>query len=170
MTVPDGRCGALALSWSGGKDSALALHELCGAVQLALVTTITADYERISMHGVRRELLAVRPTRSGWRWSRSRSRWRAPTTYMRQRFGAALGTGAREVGTVAFGDIFLEDLRAYREDKLGSAGRSGLFPLWKRDTTELAHEFIDAGFEAIVAASTRASSIPRSPAARSTVS
>ena len=142
-----------ALSWSGGKDSALTLWTLRrqGIEPEALITTVTEDYERISMHGVRRELLARQAVALG-----------IPLVEvgippgcvnevyearMAQAFASAPLAG---VGAVAFGDLFLEDVRAYREERLAAAGKRGLFPLWARDTGELWREFIAAGFEAIV--------------------
>ena len=142
---------AFALSWSGGKDSALALWAL-RREQLepeALITTITDAYDRVSMHGVRRELLArqaealglplvevVIPPACGIEIYEAR---------MAEAFAAAPLSG---IEAVAFGDLFLEDVRAYREERLAAAGKRGLFPLWGRDTAGLAREFIDAGFEA----------------------
>jgi uncharacterized protein (TIGR00290 family) len=140
-----------ALSWSGGKDSAFVLWTL-RRQQLepeALITTVTESYERVSMHGVRRELLA-----------RQAEALRVPLVEvvippscvnevydarMAQAFAAAPLFG---VEAVAFGDVFLEDVRAYREGRLAAAGKRGLFPLWGHDTTALAREFLDAGFEA----------------------
>jgi uncharacterized protein (TIGR00290 family) len=142
---------ACALSWSGGKDSALALWTL-RRQQLeprALITTITEGYERVSMHGVRRQLLARQAEAVG-----------VPLVdvvippacvnevyeaRMAEAFAAAPLSG---IEAVAFGDLFLEDVRAYREERLAAAGKRGLFPLWTRNTTVLAREFVDAGFEA----------------------
>ena len=143
--------GAFALSWSGGKDSALALWTLrqAGREPAALVTTVTERYDRISMHGVRRTLLAFQA-----------EKLRVPLvdvsippgcsndvyeSRIQKAFEAAPLAG---IETVAYGDLFLQDIRAYREEQLAAAGRHGLFPLWGRDTTELAGDFIDAGFEA----------------------
>jgi uncharacterized protein (TIGR00290 family) len=142
---------AFALSWSGGKDSALVLWTLCRRLlePEALITTVTESYERISMHGVRRELLARQAAALG-----------IPLVEvlippdcvneiyearMAEAFAAASLSG---VEMVAFGDLFLEDVRAYREQRLEAAGKRGLFPLWRRDTAALAREFIEAGFEA----------------------
>ena len=145
--------GGLALSWSGGKDSALALWMLRREKlePRALITTSSKTFDRISHHGVRRSLLARQAEQLGIELVEvllpspcSREE------YERQFERAFSETVLAEIQTVAFGDIFLEDLRAYRERKLESAGRSGLFPLWKRDTGGLAREFIDAGFEAIL--------------------
>jgi uncharacterized protein (TIGR00290 family) len=140
-----------ALSWSGGKDSALALWTLRRGQREpeALVTTVTEGYERISMHGVRRELLARQAKALG-----------IPLVEvvippacvneiyearMAEAFAAAPLSG---VEAVAFGDLFLEDVRAYREGRLAAGGKRGLFPLWGPDTTALAEEFLDACFEA----------------------
>jgi uncharacterized protein (TIGR00290 family) len=140
-----------ALSWSGGKDSALALWTLRRQLLApeALITTVTESYERISMHGVRRELLA-----------RQAEALRVPLVevlippscvneiYDARMAEAFAGAPLCEVEAVAFGDLFLEDVRAYREGRLAAAGKRGLFPLWGHDTAALAREFLDAGFEA----------------------
>jgi uncharacterized protein (TIGR00290 family) len=144
----------LALSWSGGKDSALALWMLRreNLEPRALITTSSETFDRVSHHGVRRSLLARQADEIGIELVEVMIP--SPCTmeeYERLFERAFVETILCEIETVAFGDIFLEDLRAYREQKLESAGRTGLFPLWKRDTTELAREFIGAGFEAILA-------------------
>jgi uncharacterized protein (TIGR00290 family) len=140
-----------ALSWSGGKDSALALWTLRRRLHepKALITTVTESYERISMHGVRRELLARQAEELGIPLvevvipaSCVNDVYEAR---MAEAFAAAPLAG---VEAVAFGDLFLEDVRAYREERLAAAGRCGLFPLWGKDTAALAREFTDAGFEA----------------------
>jgi uncharacterized protein (TIGR00290 family) len=145
--------GALALSWSGGKDSALALWTLRreGLEPEALLTTVTEGFDRISMHGVRRALLALQSEALGIPLVEIRippacanDVYEARTA---QAFAAAPLAG---VAAVAFGDLFLEDVRAYREAQLAAAGKSALFPLWARDTGELAREFVAAGFEATI--------------------
>ena len=142
-----------ALSWSGGKDSALALWTLRrdGVEPAALLTTVTESYDRISMHGVRRE--PARPA-GGER--------RVPLVevaippacsnevYEQRLERAFAGPGLRGIEAVAFGDLFLEDIRAYREERLAAGPAARVFPLWGLDTTELAREFIDVGFEAIL--------------------
>ena len=142
-----------ALSWSGGKDSALTLWTLRnqGIEPRALITTVTDEYDRISMHGVRRELL--------WRQARATAiplvEIRIPPacvnevyeTRMAQAFALPLLSGVQEV---AFGDLFLEDVRAYRETRLAANDMRGLFPLWGRDTSVLARDFITAGFQAYI--------------------
>lgn len=146
--------GGLALSWSGGKDSALVLWMLRREKlePRVLITTSSETFDRISHHGVRRSLLARQAEELGIELVEVLLP--SPCSmeeYERQFERAFSETVLADIQTVAFGDISLEDLRAYRERKLESAGRSGLFPLWKRDTSELAREFIDAGFEAILA-------------------
>jgi uncharacterized protein (TIGR00290 family) len=142
---------SFAISWSGGKDSALVLWTLRRSLlePEALITTVTESYERISMHGVRRQLLARQAEALG-----------IPLVEvlippccvnemydkrMAEAFAAAPLSG---IEAVAFGDLFLEDVRAYREGRLAAADKRGLFPLWGQDTTALAREFLDAGFEA----------------------
>ena len=140
-----------ALSWSGGKDSALVLWTLRRRLlePEALITTVTETYERISMHGVRRELLARQAEALGIPLVEvlipSSCVNEIYEARMAEAFAAAPLSG---VEAVAFGDLFLEDVRAYREGRLAAAGKRGLFPLWGHDTADLAHEFLDAGFEA----------------------
>ena len=144
----------LALSWSGGKDSALALHELqqrSGPVPRALITTVTADYARISMHGVRRELLTRQAQAAGLALVEVEIPAACSNDVYEQRMGLALAEAPlAEAQTIAFGDLFLADIRAYREERLSRVGKQAVFPLWGRDTTALAREFVDAGFEAIL--------------------
>jgi uncharacterized protein (TIGR00290 family) len=145
--------GGLALSWSGGKDSALALlalrrdrREPC-----ALLTTSAEAFDRVSHHGVRRTLLGRQAAAVGIELVEVLLPVPCSMEDYERLFERAFAeTVLAEIDTVAFGDIFLEDVRAYRERKLEAAGRSALFPLWQRDTGELAREFVDAGFEAIV--------------------
>jgi len=141
-------------AWSGGKDSAMALHEIRKNPDIevvALLTTVTRDYDRISMHGVRRELLRKQAESIGLPLEEvfispksSNEEYEAAMRETLERYKA---TG---VEAVAFGDLFLEDLRKYREDKLAEVGMTGVFPLWMRDTSELAREFIFLGFKAVV--------------------
>lgn len=142
------------LAWSGGKDSALALDALRadGSVRVeALVTTVTADYERISMHGVRRTLLAAQAESVGLPLIEARIPVGASNDSYEAAFAAALApVHARGITRVAYGDLFLADVRAYRERQLGELGMRGLFPLWLRDTAALAREFIARGFEAVL--------------------
>jgi uncharacterized protein (TIGR00290 family) len=142
----------LALSWSGGKDSALALwvlREELGTEPVALLTTITEDFDRVSMHAVRSELLRTQARATGIELVEIPIPAGCVNATYEERMEDALKSPPLEQApTIAFGDLFLEDVRAYREARLAGAGRSALFPLWRRDTTALAREFIDAGFEA----------------------
>jgi uncharacterized protein (TIGR00290 family) len=139
--------------WSGGKDSAMALHALreqgdCRAT--ALLTTITEEYDRISMHGVRRVLLERQAQSIGLPLHAVPIPPQCINAIYEQRMKEALAAHfARGVRRVVFGDIFLEDLRVYREKNLALAGMQAVFPIWKRDTRELAREFVRLGFRAI---------------------
>jgi uncharacterized protein (TIGR00290 family) len=147
------RHGPFALSWSGGKDSALALWTMSNERQTprALITTVTDSYQRISMHGVRRELLALQASALGIPLVEVLIPPGCSDAVYEARMAEAFGAAPlSDLEVVAFGDLFLEDVRAYREERLAAAGRSGLFPLWARDTRELAHEFISAGFKATI--------------------
>src|SRR5271169_4776169 len=142
-------------SWSGGKDSAMALHALRRDPEFEIVellTTVTEGYERISMHGVRNELLRQQAESIGLQVEEVRIPPECPNSVYEGRMAdAVLRFRARGVLHVAFGDIFLEDLRAYREEKLSRANMTALFPLWKIDTGVLAARFIRERFRAIVA-------------------
>ena len=144
--------GALALSWSGGKDSALALwalREELGIEPMALLTTFTEDYDRVSMHAVRKELLRAQAQATGIELVEIGIPAACVNLVYEERMAQAFGRPPLDrAGTIAFADLFLEDVRAYREERLAAAGRVGHFPLWGRDTTTLAREFITAGFEA----------------------
>jgi uncharacterized protein (TIGR00290 family) len=144
---------SLALAWSGGKDSALALHALRadGREPSALLTTVTEGVERISVHGVRRELLHAQAAALGIELVEVRIPLPCPNAVYEARMEQALAAPPLDAVTeVAFGDLFLEDIRAYREARLAPSGRRALFPLWGRDTRELAHEFVRS-FRAVVA-------------------
>jgi uncharacterized protein (TIGR00290 family) len=141
------------VSWSGGKDSAIALYEILKNRNYqicALLTTVTEDYDRISMHGVRRILLERQVSSLGFPLEKVLISKNASNEEYESNLGQVL-TKYREAGitSVVFGDIFLEDLRKYREDKLATLEMQGIFPLWKRDTQELAHSLTALGFKAI---------------------
>ena len=142
------------MSWSGGKDSALALGELrkgSGPAPRALITTVTADYGRISMHGVRRELLSRQARAAGLPLVEVEIPAACSNDVYEQPMGQALAEAPlAEAQTIAFGDLFLADIRAYREERLSRVGKEAIFPLWGRDTSALAREFIAAGFEAVL--------------------
>jgi uncharacterized protein (TIGR00290 family) len=139
--------------WSGGKDSAMALHLLLQRSDthvVALLTTITEGYERISMHGVRRELLHRQVQSIGLPLHEVRIPPQCVNPIYEARMEEALRVHLKNgVQTVAFGDIFLEDLRAYREKNLARMGMTALFPIWKRDTRELIRSFHANRFRAI---------------------
>ena len=145
---------SLALAWSGGKDSALALRALRadGVEPAALLTTVTEGVERISIHGVRRELLLRQAAATGIPLVEVRIPLPCPNEVYEARMAQALAAPPLDrVTQVAFGDLYLEDVRAYRETRLAPSGRTALFPLWGRDTTELARTFLDGDFRAIIA-------------------
>jgi uncharacterized protein (TIGR00290 family) len=139
--------------WSGGKDSAMALRVLRqhnGLRVAALLTTVTEGYERISMHGVRRELLLRQARAIGLPLQEVRIPPQCVNPIYEARMrDAMLAQKAAGVRCVAFGDIFLQDLREYRERNLALVEMSAIFPIWKCDTRELAQEFCALGFRAI---------------------
>jgi uncharacterized protein (TIGR00290 family) len=141
-------------TWSGGKDSAMALYELqkTGNYEIsALLTTVTEDYDRISMHGVRQILLEQQAVSLGYTLepvfiskSASNEEYEAKMQEVLEKYLKA------SISTAVFGDIFLEDVRKYRERNLSKIGMKALFPIWKRNTTELAHTFVNLGFKAVI--------------------
>ena len=139
-------------SWSGGKDSAMCLHQVLtnGGYEVAgLLTTLNSIYRRVSMHGVREELLDAQAASIGLPLTKV---WVTEgTNEDYERCMAEVLSEARTNGidTVVFGDIFLEDLRAYREQKLADVGMKAVFPLWKQDTKTLSTFFVKQGFRAI---------------------
>jgi len=138
--------------WSGGKDSALALETLLrdGVPVSGLLTTVTESYERIAMHGVRRSLLHRQAEAVGLPLYEVRIPAGCGNSLYEARMEEALRAQlALGVRRVAFGDIFLADLREYRERNLARAGMEALFPLWRRDTGALAKEFCRRGFRAV---------------------
>jgi len=141
--------------WSGGKDSAMALYTLLQEKHfrvVALLTTLTEGYDRIAMHGVRRELLERQARSIGLPLHEVRIPPQSVNPVYEVRMEEALHLFYNQgVRTVAFGDIFLEDLRAYREKNLARVGMTALFPLWKRDTRELVQFFHDQHFRAVAA-------------------
>jgi uncharacterized protein (TIGR00290 family) len=149
MAVP------VVFSWSGGKDSAMALHVLLRDPQfevVSLLTTVTEGYERISMHGVRNELLRWQAASIGLPVEEVRIPPQCVNPVYEARMAeAVLRFRDRGVLHFGFGDIFLEDLRAYREQKLMHANMTALFPIWKIDTRELAARFLSDGFRGIAA-------------------
>jgi uncharacterized protein (TIGR00290 family) len=141
--------------WSGGKDSALALHTLLQQKQfevVALLTTVTDGYHRIAMHGVRRELLRQQAEALRLPLHEVCIPPQCVNPVYEARMEEALRLFYKlNVRKVAFGDIFLEDLRVYREKNLARVGMTALFPIWKRDTHELIRYFHEQRFRAITA-------------------
>jgi uncharacterized protein (TIGR00290 family) len=146
----------VALGWSGGKDSSLALAALQAQPNLqvvALVTTITQDYDRISMHGIRRSILEAQVAQLGIPLIEASIPADCSNQAYEDSFAAALETARQrhpDLHHLAFGDLFLADVRAYREQLLDRLGWEPLFPLWGQNTARLARRFIDAGFRAIL--------------------
>ena len=141
-------------SWSGGKDSAMALYELLKDNTyevVSLLTVVTKNYGRISMHGVREEMLELQAASLGLNLEKvfisKDSGNKEYELCMRETLMRYKKIG---VEAVAFGDIFLEDIKKYREERLQQAGMKGVFPVWKRDSRELANTFIELGFKAII--------------------
>jgi uncharacterized protein (TIGR00290 family) len=139
--------------WSGGKDSAMALHALRQQRDFrvaALLTTVTEGYERVSMHGVRRALLLRQAQSIGLPLQEVRIPPQCVNPIYEARVREALLLQKENgVCCVAFGDIFLQDLREYRERNLAQVEMKAIFPIWKRDTGELAQEFCATGFRSV---------------------
>lgn len=145
---------SVVLSWSGGKDSALALWTMrSGGVEpAALLTTINEDYGRVSIHGVRRELLHAQAAAVGLPLVEVGIPTACPNELYEERMAAALESPPlAEAETFAFADLFLADIRAYREERLARVGREAIFPLWGRETGTLGRRFVAAGFGATLA-------------------
>jgi uncharacterized protein (TIGR00290 family) len=144
------------LAWSGGKDSSLALQALRGdsAVEpVALLTTVTREYERISMHGVRRALLVAQAKSLGMPLVEAVIPAKATNEIYEHAMYAALAEIRARfplVRQIAFGDLFLTDVRAYRERQMRETGFDPLFPLWGHDTRALAQRFIAERFDAAI--------------------
>ncbi len=140
--------------WSGGKDSAMALHEIQrsrGYEIVSLLTTITEDYDRVSMHGVPRILIEQQAQSLGLPVEKVF----IPKSCSNEEYESRMWevhTRFKQVGvsSVVFGDILLEDVRKHREENLARVGMKGIFPIWGRDTAELTRTFICLGFQAIV--------------------
>ena len=139
------------ISWSTGKDSAYALHEARrqGIDVVGMLTTVTSAFGRVSMHGVRETLLDRQVEAVGLPCLKIAIPTPCSTEIYEQEMGLAMAQlRADGVTAVVFGDLFLADLRADREAKLAAIGMTGIFPLWLRDTSQLAHEMIASGVRA----------------------
>ncbi len=142
------------MSFSGGKDSVYALYKLrespAYAIQ-SLIATISRDFDRVSMHGVRRELIQRQAAAIGLPLELVDLSSSPDNKEYVQRTGAAFSAWkARGITDVVFGDLFLADLRRWREEQLASIGMRGVFPIWGLDTARMARDFIAAGFKAVL--------------------
>ncbi|TGE10653.1 diphthine--ammonia ligase [Hymenobacter fodinae] len=142
------------MNWSGGKDSALALYHALRNPQLhvkALLTSVNTHYQRVSMHGVRLELLEAQAQRIGLPLTQLRLPEMPDMAEYEAQMRATLAP-LQEQGIThsVFGDIYLEDLRQYREQQLARVGMQAVFPLWQRPNAELLREYLALGFRAVV--------------------
>lgn len=140
------------IAWSSGKDSAWALHEVRRGGDFDVVgalTTVTDAFDRVSMHGVREELLRIQLAAAGLEPVIMRIPCPCPNDIYEREMAAVLTDAkARGVTNIIFGDLFLEDVRAYREKQLAGSGITPKFPLWLKPTAALAREMVDSGVEA----------------------
>ncbi len=140
------------VSWSSGKDAAWALYKAreTGEFEIAgILTTVTGTFSRVSMHGVREELLDLQAEALGLPCHKVSIPWPCPNgTYEARMEEAVSALTAQGVSHMIFGDLFLEDVRAYREEKLKGTGLTPVFPLWGAETAALAREMIEGGLEA----------------------
>ncbi len=143
------------LSWSGGKDSMMTLHKLVSESQApsSLLTTFSGEFRRITMHGVREALLDMQAEALTVPVDKlflpAEADMKTYNQAMHQAYEDAAGKG---IDTIAFGDIFLEDLRNYRERQTEKAGLRSIFPLWGEDTRLLMENFIHLGYKTVVVA------------------
>ena len=140
------------IAWSSGKDSAWALLEARRAGDYEIVgglTTVTETFGRVSMHGVRKELLRAQLDAAGLSAIVVHIPFPCPNEIYEQRMASAMADAKQSgITHIIFGDLFLEDVRAYRERQLAGTGITPVFPLWGRSTGALARDMIDAGVEA----------------------
>jgi uncharacterized protein (TIGR00290 family) len=143
------------IAWSSGKDSAWALHEVRRAGEFDIVgalTTVTDTFRRVSMHGVREELLRAQLDAAGLPAIVVRIPYPCPNEIYEQKMAAAMvDAKANGVTHIIFGDLYLEDVRAYREKNLAGTGIMPVFPLWQKPTGALARAMIEGGVEAHLA-------------------
>jgi len=143
------------IAWSSGKDSAWALYEARRTGDCEIIgalTTVTETFGRVSMHGVREQLLSAQLVAAGLAPTIVPIPFPCPNEVYEARMAAALADAkAHGVTQVIFGDLFLEDVRRYREEKLAGTGIAPVFPLWQRPTDALARAMIDAGVETYLA-------------------
>jgi uncharacterized protein (TIGR00290 family) len=146
-------------NWSGGKDSTLALHRVLEEKKLAvnyLLTTLSDAYNRVSMHGVREELLVAQAESIGIPLYQVRLAESPQMDEYEKTMELHLNKLKLEgITTSVFGDIFLEDLKIYREKKLSEIGMEAVFPLWKKDTRAILKEFLALGYKTVVVCAQR---------------
>jgi uncharacterized protein (TIGR00290 family) len=140
------------LAWSSGKDSAWALHTVRQAGEfevVALLTTVNSTHQRVAMHAVRESLLEMQASAAGLPLVKVPIPSPCPNEIYERVMGAAMARARAEgVWHVIFGDLFLEDIRAYREKHLADCGMTPVFPIWRRDTRRLAEEMLAGGLSA----------------------
>jgi uncharacterized protein (TIGR00290 family) len=143
------------ISWSSGKDSAFALHEVRRAGEFEVVgalTTVTETFERVSIHGVRQEILRAQLAAAGLPPRIVPIPYPCPNEIYEARMGEAAARAVQDgIGHIIFGDLFLADIRSYREQKLAGTGITPVFPLWQRPTLPLAQAMIASGMQAYIA-------------------
>ena len=143
------------ISWSSGKDSAFALHEIRRTGEFDVVgalTTVTETFERVSIHGVRQEILLAQLEAAGLPPRIVPIPYPCPNEVYETRMGEAVAEAVQDgITHIIFGDLYLADVRAYREQKLTGTGIAPVFPLWQRPTLPLAHAMIESGLEAYLA-------------------
>src|SRR4051812_34541554 len=142
------------MSWSSGKDSAFALHVARRDPSLdivGLLVTLNGDADRVAMHAVRRSLVEAQAERVGLPLHLVEIPSPCPNETYEALMADAMAVAAADgVDTIVFGDLFLADVRAYREEKLAQVGMTPVFPLWQRPTDELARDMLGAGIRAVV--------------------
>jgi uncharacterized protein (TIGR00290 family) len=143
------------ISWSSGKDSAFSLHEIRRAGEYEVVgalTTVTEAFDRVSIHGVRQEILHAQCAAAGLSPQIVPIPYPCPNAIYEARMAEAVARATRQgITHIVFGDLFLADIKAYREQKLKGTGITPVFPLWQRPTLPLARAMIDSGLEAYIA-------------------
>ncbi|MGA2626384.1 MAG: diphthine--ammonia ligase [Candidatus Bathyarchaeia archaeon] len=142
------------LSWSSGKDSAMALHRTLAAKEfevVCLLTTISDAFHRVSMHGVREELLELQAESLGIQLQKMMIPYPCPNAVYEEKMSEMLSFWKKKgVTHVIFGDLFLEDIRKYREEKITQINLTPVFPVWGNDTANLAREMLGVGFRAVI--------------------
>ncbi len=142
------------ISWSTGKDSAWALRRVreSGEIEVvAMLTTVNISFGRVAMHAVRESILEAQAEAAGLPLVKVPIPWPCPNEAYEAAMSEAIARATIEgITHMTFGDLFLEDVRSYREEKLGPTGITPVFPLWGRDTRELAREMTGAGLRAVI--------------------